>query len=372
MGAINVLLDHQIFSTYVYGGISRYFCELIKHLNGNTAITINLPSIYSNNNYLREIPGINYKPFIENIRFRGKAHLLNILNRRISRTSLKKQSFDIFHPTYYDPYFLNHIADKPFVLTIHDMIHELYAGHFLPQDNTAKWKRLLIKKASKIITVSENTKRDVVRYYGLDESKIEVIYLANSLYYDATVEFNNKIRLPDRYILYVGDRKGYKNFDTFIRAASQILLRDKGLHIVCAGGCKFSVEELELFTKLRISGRVYHYSMIGDQLLAHLYHKASAFIYPSLYEGFGLPVLESFACGCPAIVSNSSSLPEVAADAAVYFDPQDSLSIETSISNVLYDKKLVQKLRNMGFERLKCFSWDKTAKKTQSIYMGLL
>jgi len=367
---VKVLYDHQIFTSQIYGGISRYFCELLKNSKNDDEIEYKLSLKYSNNYHLKELNHLPYKTFFENYSFRGKYRLLNILNRKVSKKYISKGDYDIFHPTYYDPYFLDYIGRKPFVLTIHDMIHEIYPEMFSSKDKISKRKKTLSQKAIKIIAISENTKRDIIKFLGISENKIEVIYHGNSFNINK-VDKTTKIMIPKKYILFVGNRGGYKNFELFIEAISPILDEDVKLNVVCAGGGKFNDLEIEKLINLKIKDKVFYYSG-SDSVLAYLYGKAIAFVFPSLYEGFGIPILESFACRCPVICSKTSSLPEVAGDAAIYFDPTDKLSMLNSIQKVIYNDELRKQLINKGTERVKEFTWEKTAKKTKVLYEDIL
>ena len=370
---MKILYDHQIFTSQVYGGISRYFAELMKNFENHDEIECEVSLKYSNNNYLKKLNNLSYKTFLENYSFGGKYRLLSIfngkINRKISEKKLLKGDFDIFHPTYYNPYFLNYLNNKPFILTIYDMIHEIFQA----KDKTREWKKLLAQKAVKIIAISENTKKDIVKYLNIAESKIEVIYLGNS--FDISSNYNNLNttlpKLPKKYILFVAGRKGYKNFNLFIEAISTLLIEDNELFIVCAGGGNFSNKEIGKFKKLNIKDKIFCY-LANDSILAYLYQKATAFVFPSIYEGFGIPILESFACRCPLICSKTSSFPEVAGDAAIYFDPTEKLSMLNSIQKVIYNDELKKQLINKGIERVKKFTWIKTAEKTKKLYEKIL
>jgi len=367
---MKVLYDHQIFTSQIYGGISRYFFELMKNFENDDGIDYDLPLRYSYNHYLNKYNDLKYKPFLKNFNFRGKYRLINILNKNISKKLLIKGDYDIFHPTYYDPYFLDYINNKPFVLTIYDMIHEIYPEMFSSKDETSKRKKLLAQKATKIIAISENTKKDIIKFLGIDAYKIEVIYLANPFNMNKDDKIINVVT-PEKYILFVGNRRGYKNFDLFIKTISPLFNDDVKLNVICAGGGEFNSMEIEKLKNLKIKDKVFFYSG-SDSVLAYLYQKAVAFVFPSLYEGFGIPILEAFACGSPVICSRTSSLPEVAGDAAIYFDPTDKLSMLNSIQKVIYNDKLRKKLIDKGKEQVKEFTWRKTADKTKKIYEGIL
>jgi len=365
---MKILYDHQIFSMQKFGGISRYFSELFFHFNNKKDISIEVRLLLSDNYYLSKTKIIKYINFLPNKQFRGKYRLFNLINKANSIIALKKKNYDIFHPTYYDPYFLEYIGNKPFVLTVHDMIHEKFSEMFPANDKTTKQKKLLVEKATKIIAVSECTKKDLIELFGTDESKIEVVYHGNSLFPKANIKISYD--LPKKYLLFVGQRNIYKNFERFIKSISDILKEDKDLYVLCAGGGKFKDNEVQLLNELGVSNKVFQYQ-IDDDSLAYFYKNALAFIFPSLYEGFGIPILESFACGCPVLCSNVSSLPEVAGEAACYFDPYSEESIRNAVLKILNDKAYREELINKGYEQVKKFSWEKTAEKTKKVYESI-
>lgn len=197
------------------------------------------------------------------------------------------------------------------------------------------------------MAISNNTKQDLLKYYDVNEEKINVVYLANPL--KSKIILNN-LNLPEKFVLFVGNRGAYKNFSNFIQGMTTILANDDELTIVCGGGEKFSKAEIKKFKRLHIEERIRYYN-IDDTILFNLYKKAQLFVFPSLCEGFGIPVLESFYSGCPLVASNRTSIPEVAGDAAVFFNPEDSNSISSSIERVLYDENLRQSLIGKGYEQ---------------------
>ncbi len=384
---MKILYDHQIFGTQKYGGISRYFFQLIKHLH-NTKATYELSLKYSKNAYILNDPGFSVKEDIKTdglfgYKFRGSARLLDILGRlsivnnpRVDNVNntidrLKSSDFDIFHPTAYGDYFSPHLK-RPFVLTVYDMIHEVFLDNPLERsykDLIAR-KKALINMASHIIAISENTKRDIIRMCNVDAGKVTVIYLANSLESAKTEEID--LPVPDNYILFVGDRHAYKNFEFFVTSIGSLLKKNTDLFLVCAGSKNFTPKEISVFEKLNITSQVIYFPFIDDNVLINLYRRAICFVFPTLYEGFGIPVLEAFACDCPAVISNTSSLPEVAGDAGMYFDPEDTSSIFESIEKVIHGPEIRKEMINKGRDRLKNFSWDKCARETVSVYEGVL
>ena len=366
---MKIIYDHQIFHSQKYGGISRYFYELYKEFNKESFkdITAEIYILSTENYYLKNSSFKNkINPTIPYFNKYTK-RLSKYINLFYSNFTLKKRDYDIFHPTYYNKYFLKSIGDKPFVLTIHDMIHEIYAGKYFDQnDSTIIQKRILAKKANKIIAISKNTKSDIIKFYDIPEEKIKVIYHG----YSNIAKENYKPLISNQYILYVGSRNGYKNFKLFLKSISDILLKNEQLILFCAGGGKFNESELDLINKLNINNSIIQKN-VSDKELASLYSNAKAFIYPSLYEGFGIPILEAFNFGCPAIISDKSSFPEVAGEAVEYFNPTELNSIKNSIEKVVFNEYIRSEMIQKGYERLKKFNWKKTALETLKIYKNL-
>jgi len=250
------------------------------------------------------------------------------------------------------------------------MVPELFAGDFKGMSKqTLEYKRKTICNADQVIAISENTKKDLINLYGISEEKIHVIYLGNPL----EKAIPSKVRnLPKRYLLYVGNRSGYKNFTLFIEAVTPILKKDNTLFLVCAGGGMFSDEEKRLLSKLEIGNQVKQVGFKDDNELAYIYKKALVYVLPSLYEGFGMTALEAFSMGCPVVASNTSSIPEVCGKAVIYINPESTKSISNGVEKLLKDPKLRVNLVKLGYQQVKKFSWDKTVKKTLNVYEKVL
>jgi glycosyltransferase involved in cell wall biosynthesis len=356
-----------MFTLQKYGGISRYFYELIKEAPSNE---VKLGFRLSNNAYLNKNSYDSLYPFFPNFDFYRKQWLYEKINKITSKANIAYGKYDIFHPTYYDPYFLNHINNKPYVVTCYDMIHELFHEKYesLREDKSfLEDKKKVILNAKKVIAISYQTKRDMMSIYGIDGSKIEVIYLGNSL---IKTQIGKKL-IENPYLLFVGARDNYKNFNSLIINIKDKIIKYK-LKLVCAGGGSFKDDETNLINNLGLNNAVINIQFKNDEELAKLYQNAVAFIFPSLYEGFGIPVLEAFACSCPVLLSNCASLPEVGGDAALYFNPNISSSIQETLENILNDSDLRALMVAKGSERLKEFSWQQTHQKTRQLYSELL
>jgi glycosyltransferase involved in cell wall biosynthesis len=370
---MKILYDHQAFEMQNIGGISRYFAELI-NFNPQSCLSLkHSDNIYINTDTFKkyDILPKNYEleHFLTPKKFKGKwrlfmlyKYLFGNANLRLSINTLKKSGFDVFHPTYYDPYFLQYLKNKPFVLTVYDMIHELFPQYFFGDKDMLSNKRKLILSADKIIAISEQTKKDLLQFFPEVQEKITVIYHGFSF------PILNNSEKKENYILFTGSRGAYKNFNAFARAVSPLLIK-YNLRLICTGH-DFNSEEKEFLENLRITDRtVCKFS--SDKELNELYAKATAFVFPSLHEGFGIPVLEAFASGCPAILANTSSLPEIGADAAVYFDPYSIDDMRAQIDRVISSPALQKELIIKGKDRVKQFSWEKCAKETLQVYNRL-
>lgn len=361
---IKVLFDHQIFSLQEYGGISRYFTNLIKLFQQQEQVKTILGFIFSRNHYLLA-PDQGIRGQLFKWLTRNKADIYH-KNAKYCRYLIKRNDFDVFHATYFDPYCLKHLR-KPLVITIHDMIYERFPHYFPSDDPTAKQKFLLAQAADRIIAISETTKKDIIHFLNIDERRIIVIPHG----IDATTPTYQVVEaLPERYILFVGSRGGYKNFQALAEAFSKIVETDSTLHLAVAGGGEFTPEEIELLTRYRILHKIFHLSATDGQLNT-LYKNAICFIFPSLYEGFGIPILEAFKNGCPVLLSNRSCFPEIAGDAALYFDANSLPSLVSSVQLMVSDSILREQLIAKGKLKLEDYTLEKCANATINLYKEL-
>ena len=361
---MKVLIDNQIFEQQKFGGISRYFTKLE---SGNDIIQRMECFIQDNSSNNQIHKRIQRK--LGRVIF-NHPQIQNESNQRADFyiSQLENLEYDIFHPTYFDNYFLGHIK-KPFVLTVYDMIHEKYAEYFENNVDSIN-KRRLCEKADKIIAISNSTKKDLIDIFEVPEEKIEVIYLATD--YDSIAATKPIFDFQGmRYLLFTGNRYIYKNFFTFLIAVSSILKQYKDLQLICTGP-NFNALEKKWIEDLGINDKVKSHFCENDSELVYLYQHAECFIFPSLYEGFGFPLLEAFASNCPVISSNGGSLPEIADNAAVYFNPKDIREMRQSILNVISDLSLKKELVEAGKLRLKDFSWDKCRIETNLLYSKLV
>ena len=366
---MRIAYDYQAFALQRYGGISRYFCRLISSLTKlNQDLRIFAP-IYRSE-YLSGAPrNLVDGRFMEQFPFKSYP-LIKSLDFFWSRARISQWQPSILHETYYSEF---SVAPKkcPTVVTVYDMTHEIFPEQYSFFNQTSHNKRIAINRADHVICISENTKRDLIRIFDTDEKKISVIHLG----FDISQKNSHDLLPPideKPFLLFVGHRAGYKNFSRFLMAVANSKRLMKNFDLIAFGGGKLSLNELDLIRSLGFIDHQVKQISGGDDLLNQYYRHATAFIHPSIYEGFGIPPLEAMAQGCPVISSNSSSMPEVIGPAAEYFSPMNLDEMQFAIENVVYSKARTQELINSGLSRIQNFSWQKCAKETSSVYSSIL
>ncbi|MFD1257153.1 glycosyltransferase family 4 protein [Mucilaginibacter terrae] len=363
---MKILFDHQTFSLQKYGGISRYFANLIKGINKSGKGYGYIMSLFSENEYIKN-EHMALSNSVGQKLFNNKPKRLYNWNRRFSRWSLRLRKFDVFHPTYYDPYFIKYLK-KPCVITVHDMLHELYPHYFADAQEVTARKRKVMERADLLIAISEYTRQDMIKVYPQMKDKIRVVYHG---YLGLTSQPEPDHTLPAKYILFVGERWHYKNFPFFVQGISRLLTSSPELKLVCAGGKAFTADETALLEQYNIAGKCLQMD-VTDVILQQLYSQAELFVFPSLHEGFGLPLLEAFANECPVICCDSSCMPEIAGNAALYFDPLQPDHLFQMVSRVLQDEELRLELKKKGLKRLELFTFDTCVQNTLQVYQSLI
>lgn len=360
---MRILYDYEIFCLQKYGGVSRYFYELVSRLLTFPDVEIILYMGKFINQYGLEKFHLQYCDFKgKKVKYPPKTKPLFVkFQKYLFEKFRSKRSYNIFHQTYFRPYRIRH--DEIRIITVHDFTHEKYPQYFSFFDHTIKNKKKAISTAHGIICVSKATRDDLLKFYPDVKGKIEVIYHGNSL--NVQVDKDPFFKYP--YFLFVGSRKGYKNFSLLLNALALLPELRSHFKIICFGGGNFSKAEVNLIRKLSLESNVVQIEG-NDIMLANAYKFASALVYPSLYEGFGIPLIEAMNYGCPLIVSNSSCLPEIAQDAALFFDPLSSEDLAAKMEMVANNSTLKNELKEKGLQRGRYFSWDKCAKETYEFY----
>lgn len=366
---MKIAFDHQIFTAQNYGGISRYFNILAKEFL-NKKNEVKIFAGFHRNSYIDDLSDV----VVEGWRIKSyppkTGRVFGCINNIYSDFRIKKWQPDIVHETYYSDNHKYSKSNVKSVVTAYDMIHELYPKYFVNDRKTTRNKKISFDRVDQIIAISHSTKKDLINIFGIDEKKITVVHLGVDINQFSSVNSKRIVEFP--YILYVGNRGGYKNFSGFLKAFSQSNSLKKNFRIIAFGGGCFNKEELELIRELKIGEDNIFQLSGGDKVLQNLYEYAVAFVYPSLYEGFGLPPLEAMSAGCPVISSNSSSMPEVVRNAGRYFDPTSIDEMQSSIEDVVFSEDLRKKLIDSGYLNIKDFSWKKCSDKTLDVYRGLI
>ncbi len=361
-------------SAAVHGkaGIGRYAgslaCALVEHRPGRVAVFYNRGRETALPAALEEAPArtirAGYKPWRMAV-WLGQLSGLGF-NRLIPDAEL-------FHAT---EHLLPPLGDLPTVLTVHDMIFKRFPQH---QKRLNFWylnatMPLYCRRADAIITVSQASKRDIVADYGLDPAKITVVYEAASPEFrpaaqSAVEQVRSRYSLPERFLIHVGTIEPRKNLSRLAEALKA--LRDAGLNIplVIVGSKGWLYDDFFRRLEGLEMGDAFHFpGFVPDDDLAVMYGAATATVMPSVYEGFGLPVLESMACGTPVLASNRASLPEMGGEAARYFDPYDVSAMAASIRDVWADAGLRAEMARAGLEQAARFSWSRAAAETLAVY----
>ena len=350
-----IIYDNIIYSLQKTGGISKYWTELIKRISKKKKITFY--ELENNNLFRKKInikclkeTGITFKilrylPFLKELPSRS------IFHSSYLRTSLQKNVINI--------------------TTIHDFTYE-YFEKGMPRFIHSLQKNLSIRRADGIICVSDNTKNDLFKFFpNLNKKKVKRIYngVENTFFQIRNLRqkiINKKLKnlSQKKIILFVGDRrKTYKNF--FLTVDIVNLLK-KEFVLVCIGGEKINHIEKNLINN-KIPGRFYHFTTVSSEKLNQIYNISFCLVYPSLYEGFGLPVIEAMKAGCPVISTKNSSIKEIAKDAAILINKVNKENFVKSI-NLINDTNLRNSLIKKGLKRSKIFSWDKCAEETLKFY----
>jgi glycosyltransferase involved in cell wall biosynthesis len=354
---MKIVFDNQTFIEQQFGGISRYFVDLLKCFE-KFKINVKVIGLYTDNFNIIELSDNVRKPKNYIIpKIKGLKKIAKIFNKFFCFISASNA--DILHHTYYDLDFFK-LKSKYHVLTVYDMIHEI----FNMDENFSEVKKKCIKKADLVFAISKSTKNDIIKYVDVDPNKIKVVYLSSDLKVNRKLD---NVEFKDKYIFFIGNRDGYKNFKFFIHSISDFLI-ENNLKLYCGGGGNFNQEELSFIESLNLSSLIFWFDINDKNYLANLYTHAQFFVFPSKYEGFGIPILEAMNCDCPIVLSDSSSMKEVASYAGYYFNPEDSDSILKSCQLVFNDEHLKKGLIEKGKKRRLDFSAFNTAKETLKFY----
>jgi glycosyltransferase involved in cell wall biosynthesis len=356
---MNIFYDFQTFSLQRRGGISRYFVSLWEQFQVSGVVQPELLLGINQTNLDAEIARAVklVGPRVKDPRLPKTRWITWLINCQLCRHAVSRSCSDIYHPTYY--WLPKNIGSKALVLTVYDLMHEIYPHLFQPNDYVFRWRPEAIRRADVILAISETTKNDLCERYKVASERVFVTPLGCSLHsVDELPELPAQSR-PS--LLYVGERFAYKNFSILVAAWRNSESLRKNYRLVCFGGPPPTPEEAALPGDVKF--------LRGDDLaLANAYRQASALIYPSLYEGFGLPLLEAFQMRCPVVTSGCGSIREVAGNAAEYFEATSAESLINSLNRVLNNSSWRETLLSRGVQRLSEYSWKRCAEATEAAY----
>ncbi len=384
---MRIAFDHQIFCLQTTGGIARYFCRLAEQLAGRHEQVGVFAPVYRNQ-YLTALPsgavhGVGVKAYPPKT-----AGLVVGLNGLVSRRMIRRWQPDIVHETYFSST-PSAPTGCPVVLTVFDMISELgtqadraspvtvalsepVGGPSRCLDLSRSEKYAAVSRADHVICISEQTRQDLIRLFDTPPEKVSVAYLGCDGLPEATAADARAVAVQKPFLLYVGLRGGYKNFAMMLRglACSRRLRHE--FDVVAFGGGSLTTDEQALIRQLGLGDNQVRQIGGSDSDLAHLYQTARALVYPSTYEGFGLPPIEAMSQRCPVICSDRSSIPEVVGDAGEYFDPTQPESIAAAIERVVFSSGAIGALVAKGALRAQQFTWDQCAERHLGVYRSLI
>ena len=362
---MKVLFDTYAFRMQRFGGISRYFAELIRGLpQFGVRPRVFMPLVDNEHAESSQLSISGSTRFLSrHLKIRRAAHAALLRTDALLRVLTR---YDILHRTYYTP--IRYVSRRPAVCTIVDMIPELFPEHF-GGVNPHQEKHRIADASDLIFSISECTSRDIVSVFGIDRARIVTTPLGiDPARFASPLDTTNPFRAP--YVLFVGNRIGYKNFRRMATAVAPILAGRPDLSLAIVGGGPLSDGEKGIFEAAGVVKNV-HQANVPDSALPKIYREAQVFVFPSEYEGFGLPLLEAFASGCPVVASRASCFPEIGDEAIEYFDPKSTDEISHAIDRVVESSSRADKLRALGAERVKVFPWTRTAERTAEGYRRL-
>ena len=361
---MRLAFDEQIFAIQEYGGISRLFAELAKQYVDHPEIGVELEPLRAPivNRYVLDSPSTAQALQVE-----PATNSYRALARYFTRVR-PKVHVDVIHNTFYLPHGLSGYPGAKRVVTVHDMIPERMPATRRRLDFITR-KQRYVELADHVICVSAATRDDLLATYGSVKAPITVVHHGvDPIFKPGAQRWSD---LPERYILFVGNRSQYKDAKVLIRAFAQVTKTNPDLTLLFIGGGEFTRSESQMIKELGISANVQQRTL-PDAEMSAAYGNSELCVFPSRFEGFGLPALEAMACGTPTILAAATSLPEVGGEAARYFIPGNIAELASLIDEVLNNAEERVRLTNLGIARSTQFSWERSARETADVYESLL
>lgn len=352
---MKIIFDDQIFIDQKWGGISNIFINYINLLKKKNKIKVYLPFIFTLNKNLENRFYIPKNLFTYTV--------VKYFNKILLKFYLSFFNYNFLHLTYFRKDLT--VPNKKIILSIPDMIPERNKKYFKNPLKVHPFKKELALKAQKIVTLSKTSKKYISQEYSINKNKIFVIYPSIK----KTKKIKMKLNLPNNYLLYVGTREGYKRFDLLLKVFSKISKVNKNLYLICIGS-KFNENEIKLIKKLKIDNKVLFFNNPYVQKKNFLYQNAICKIFPSIDEGFGIPIIEAFANKCPVILSDTEIFKEVAGKFGIFFKKNSQNSLKYKIEMVIKNNhKFKKKFNNVNFNLFfKKYSTITTVQKLIKLY----
>ena len=377
-----VAFDREAFLMQTSGGVSRYYSNLIKEFLKDPGLDIDPVLLFrmAGNAHLAGVgvTGVTHLPFanvhamaVKAIRHQPSARLREIGFSVLGGGGSAHSKYNVVHLTHFLPLEKDVQSGTRVAITVHDMIWEVRPPSNSNQRNPHPRKRELAQSADLVFCVSRTTANLVNEVYGKIPGTVVTVPhgVDSAIFRQLTAPQPNALDRP--YVLYVGSRSWYKNFGVLLEALSILRKGGRDLGLVLAGGGILRIKERRRIARV-MSSREFLHCFPSDLELASLYNGAAAFCFPSLQEGFGIPILEAMACGCPAVISDIPVFHEVGGDAAEYFEPSSAESLAHKISIVLEDSERRKKLQSIGLQRAGTFTWHNTAKLVSEAYQSVI
>ncbi len=360
---MRIAIDHQATSLQDAGGISRYEYELAQHLRGKNDVSIDL-LLGGQRSVLpfRDLDGEGVR--VECWRSRLPPGYPRYAMNALWTAAIAplRGRYDIYHATYqrWEPA----IRHRALIVTHHDATQERFPQLFRNGAAIRARKRKLFERADLILCVSASAQQDLMEFHGVHPSRTRIVHHGVTPIGEA---YRRERGDAQPYVLYVGSRSAYKNFFGLVQAFAAAK-NAHGMRLIAAGGGAWSRDEQATIAGYGLGDRILLLPRIDDAKLAELYCNAALFVYPSLYEGFGLPPLEAMSAGCPVLVSRTASLPEICGDAAHYFDPADEEGLTQELERLLGDAAGLRAKVDAGRMWVKRYTWEAAAAGTLAAY----
>lgn len=364
---MRIAFDQQIFLRQRVGGASRYVCELARHL---ARVPDTQPWVVAPlhiNDYLGSVDGVRVTGQQVPIHPRLVRHMTPLVEARAARV-LRRRPPDVVHETYYAAHT---VAPRgvPVVLTVHDMIHERFPELYARDDRTRADKRAAVARADHVVCISRATLDDVCERLDLPPERASVVHHGHSMRPELGAGLPPPVSGP--YVLYVGQRGAQKNFTVLVEAYARSAPLRRELRLVCFGGGPFDVAEQACLAAAGLGAGEAVQVSGDDGALAAAYRHALVLVFPSRYEGFGLPVLEAMALGCPVLAGDCAPLREVGGGAALYLDPDQPDAWAATLMTLAGNTEQRESLRAAGLQRAAEFTWERCARHTRAVYAAL-